>query len=170
VAPHPTARGITAAHWGAGLMAVAAAAAVLALPGVQASVQCPVPQRRHPHGPARPRHDRPSAASAAHAGANRPDGMALLGKDLPVGRPGLRPARRPRVVEPAVLDHVGPAGASVSAGARQVSLSGRAGVLLVLATDTPGQMRLLEVSRRLGGGSMRLPARAKVLSDRPPRR
>jgi len=46
-------------------------------------------------------------------------------------------------------------------GARQVSLSGRAGVLLVLATDTPGQMRLLVVSPDCG------PGQGEVLSDRP---
>jgi len=158
VAPIRRRAGITAAHWGAGLMAVAAAAAVLALPGVQASVNAPSATAPTARSAAAPPTTGRSAASAATP-ADRPDGMALLGKDLPVGGrdygPLADPGRRA-----GCLDHVGAAGASVL-GARQVSLSGRAGVLLVLATDTPGQMRLLVVSPDCG------PGQGEVLSDRP---
>lgn len=143
---HPRSRrlaGRRSVRWGGGVLAMAAAAAVLALvlPGVAV-------------GPAVP----PDHA-AAPAIPDAPAAQALTSRDLPVGGqdfgPLADPARRA-----GCLARAGAPGLGVL-GARQVSWSGRPAVLLVLPTEVPGQLRMLVVSPDCG------PDRAEVLADLP---
>lgn len=143
---HPRPRrlaGRRSVRWGGGVLAMAAAAAVvvLVLPGVAV-------------GPAVP-----PGHAAAPATPDAPAAQALTRRDLPVGGrdfgPLADPARRA-----GCLARAGAPGLSVL-GARQVSWSGRPGVLLVLPTRVPGQLRMLVVSPDCG------PDRAEVLADLP---
>ena len=127
-------------RWGSGLLAMAAAAAVvaLALPGAAVN---------------------PAEHAAAPGTPAAPTTQALTSKDLPVGGqdygPLADPARRA-----GCLARAGAAELSVL-GARQVSWSGRPAVLLVLPTEVPGQLRMLVVSPDCGPGG------AEVLADLP---